>query len=265
MSSPDRNSRSTRLPPADEVLPLTPLSQGAGASLGAPLPQVARHSAGNIVTTILRNTAAVSAVEFALLAPLLMTVGLGTIELANMALVYTRISQVAIQVADNTSRSKQATGSSGAIMREYDVDDALAQVDLVYPSLQVFTNGRVIVSSLEQNSSGGQWIHWQRCRGLATLGSSKYGTQGTGSSGTGFAGMGPTGTVVTADANSAIMFVEVYYKYQPIFFNIGNTTAPTIYRAAAMYVRDDRDLTGGAGANNAGIANPSPAATSYTC
>jgi len=86
-----------------------------------------------------------------------------------------------------------------------------------------------------------------------------------GSSGTGFAGMGPTGTVVTADANSAIMFVEVYYKYQPIFFNIGNTTAPTIYRAAAMYVRDDRDLTGGAGANNAGIANPSPAATSYTC
>lgn len=202
-------------------------------------------------------TAAVSAVEFALVTPLLMTVGLGTIELANMALVYTRVSQIAIQMADNTSRAKQATGSSGAMMREFDVNDAFAQIDLVYPGLQVFTNGRVILSSLEQNASGGQWIHWQRCRGDATIGASKYGTQGTGITGTAFAGMGPTGTVVTADANSAIMFVEVYYKYKPIFFNVGSATSPTIYRAAAMYVRDDRDLTQ--------IYNPSPAVTSYTC
>ena len=206
---------------------------------------------------LLADRAAVSAVEFALLAPVMTTMGLGAIELANMAMVYTRVSQVAIQVADNASRAKQSTGSSGAMMREYDVDEAFNQVDLVYPGLQVYTNGRIVLSSLEQNASGGQWIHWQRCRGLSTLGNSKYGTQGTGSSGTSFAGMGPTGTVVTADANSAIMFVEVYYKYQPIFFKIGNTTSPTIYRAAAMYVRDDRDLTQ--------IYNPSPAATSYTC
>lgn len=206
---------------------------------------------------LLRNTAAISAVEFALVAPLMMSVGLGTIELANMALVYMRVSQVAAQVADNTSRAKQATGTSGAMMREYDVNDAFNQVELVYPGLNFFTNGRIIVSSLEQNSSGGQWIHWQRCRGLASLGASKYGTQGTGSTGTGFAGMGPTGTVVTADPQSAIMFVEVYYKYQPIFFSIGNATSPTVYRAAAMYVRDDRDLTQ--------IYNPSPTATSYTC
>lgn len=231
----------------------TPFTQAGGVGGG----QASKHMVANFLHRLRRDRAAISAVEFALVAPLLMTVGLGTIELANMALVYTRVSQVAIQVADNTSRAKQATGSSGAMMREYDVNDAFAQVSLVYPGLDFYNNGRVIVSSLEQNSSGGQWIHWQRCRGLSTLGSSKYGTQGTGSSGTTFAGMGPTGTVVTADANSAIMFVEVYYKYQPIFFKIGGTTSPTIYRAAAMYVRDDRDLTQ--------IYNPSPAATSYTC
>jgi len=204
-----------------------------------------------------RDRAAVSAVEFALLAPLLTTMGLGAIELANMALVYTRISQVAIQVADNTSRAKQSTGTSGAMMREYDVNDALAQVDSLYPGLQVYANGRVIVSSLEQNAGGGQWIHWQRCRGAYTTGVSKYGTQGTGITGTAFAGMGPTGNVVTADSQSAIMFVEVYYRYQPIFFPVGGTTAPTIYRAAAMYVRDDRDLTQ--------IYNPSPTATVNSC
>jgi len=219
-----------------------------------------------ILRRVLADRNAVSAVEFALLAPVMTTMGLGAIELANMAMVYTRVSQVAIQVADNTSRAKQSTGSSGSIMRDYDVDEALAQVDLVYPGLQFYTNGRVIVSSLEQNLSGGQWIHWQRCRGSYTTGVSKYGTQGTGSTGTSFAGMGPTGNVLTADSNAAIMFVEVYYRYQPIFFNIaGSTSAPVIYRQAAMYVRDDRDLTGGAGANNSGIVNLSPAATSYSC
>jgi len=213
---------------------------------------------------LIADRAAISAVEFALVAPLMMSVGLGTIELANMALVYTRVSQVAIQVADNASRAKQATGSSGALMREYDVNDAFAQVDLVYPGLQIYTRGRVILSSLEQNSSGGQWIHWQRCKGSYTTGVSKYGPQGTGSSGTSFAGMGPTGTVVTADPQSAIMFVEVYYQYQPIFFKIGSATSPTIYRAAAMYVRDDRDLTGGTGSTD-GVANPSPTATKSSC
>lgn len=210
-----------------------------------------------VLRRLMRSRRAVSAVEFALLAPVLTTMGLGAIEMANMAIVYTRISQVAIQVADNTSRAKQSTGTSGAMMREYDVNDALGQVDTVYPGLKVFTYGRVIISSLEQNASGGQWIHWQRCRGAYTTGISKYGTQGTGITGTSFTGMGPTGNVVAADSQSAIMFVEVYYQYQPIFFKVGGNTSPTIYRAAAMYVRDDRDLTQ--------IYNPSPAATVYSC
>lgn len=201
--------------------------------------------------------AAVSAVEFALLAPVITTMGLGGIELANMAIVYTRVSQVAIQVADNTSRAKQSTGSSGAMMREYDVNEAFSQVDLVYPGLRLFDNGRIILSSLEQNASGGQWIHWQRCKGSFTTGVSKYGTQGTGITGTSFAGMGPTGNVVTADPQTAIMFVEVYYQYQPIFFRIGGAASPTIYRASAMFVRDDRDL--------AQIYNPSPVATVNSC
>jgi Flp pilus assembly protein TadG len=224
------------------------------------------HRLGRLLGRLYRDTAAISAVEFAMVAPLMMTLGLGTIELANMAVTYMRVNQVAIAVADNASRVKQSSGSSSAVIREVDINDLFAQVDLVYPGLGIYTNGRVILSSLEQNSSGGQWIHWQRCKGSLTTAVSKYGTQGTGSSGTSFAGMGPTGTVVTADSNSAIMFVEIYYKYQPIFFKIGNTTtSPTIYRASAMYVRDDRDLTGGSGASNSGVANPSPTATASTC
>ena len=211
----------------------------------------------DVVRRLVHDRGAISAVEFALLAPLMTTAGLGGIELANLAMTYTRVSQVAIQVADNTSRAKQATGANGAMMREHDVNDAFAQVDLVYPGLDFYTNGRVIVSSLEQNSGSGQWVHWQRCRGAYSAGVSKYGVQGTGASGTAFAGMGPAGNVVTADSQSAIMFVEVYYRYRPVFFTIGSGALPVIYRAAAMYVRDDRDL--------AQLYNPAPTATSYTC
>ncbi len=213
---------------------------------------LARHS-----RRLRTDRTAVSAVEFAIVAPLLATMGLGSIELANMSLTYMRISQAAITIADNASRAKQSSSNGGAMMREYDVNESFTQADLEYPGLQIYTRGRVVLSSLEQNGSGGQWIHWQRCRGSYTAGVSKYGTQGTGASGTAFPGMGPTGNIVTADANSAIMFAEVYYQYQPIFFNIGGGGAPTIYRAAAMYVRDDRDLTQ--------IYNPSPVATVYNC
>jgi hypothetical protein len=93
--------------------------------------------------------------------------------------------------------------------------------------------------------------------GAYTTGVSKYGTQGTGITGTAFAGMGPSGNVVAADTRAAIMFVEVYYQYQPIFFKVGGNTSPTIYRASAMYVRDDRDLTQ--------IYNPSPVQTVNSC
>nr|WP_281384759.1 TadE/TadG family type IV pilus assembly protein [Novosphingobium piscinae] len=208
---------------------------------------------------------AISAVEFAMVAPVLSAAGLGTIELANMATTYMRVSQAAMMLADNASRAKQASGSGGAVMREFDVNDLFASIDLQYPGLQMYANGRVILSSLEQNNAGGQWIHWQRCRGVTTW-ASRYGGQGTGTAtGTSFAGMGPTGNLLTADANSAIMFVEVYYQYRPIFFNVGSSTAPVIYRSAAVYVRDDRDLTGGSPYPGAGLANPSPTSSRSSC
>ena len=215
-----------------------------------------KNALANALGALRADRAAISTVEFAIVAPVLATMGLGSIELANMQLTYMRISQIAITVADNASRAKQSTSNGGAMMREYDVNDSLQQAEIQYPGLQIFTRGRIIISSLEQNADTGQWIHWQRCRGAYTTGVSRYGTQGTGATGTAFAGMGPAGSVVTADANSAVMFVEVYYQYQPIFFTIGGS-APTIYRAAAMYVRDDRDLSQ--------IYNPAPSAPVNSC
>lgn len=212
-----------------------------------------------------RDRSAFAATEFALVLPLLVTLGLGAIELANMAISYMRISQIAITVADNASRAKQASTIGAPEMREYDVDEAFNQADVEYPAMRIFDRGRIILSSLETNPApdNGQWIHWQRCRGSYVAGS-RYGIEGTGSTGTSFAGMGASPDTITAAPNSAVMFVEVYYQYQPLFLDV-DWARPTIYRAAAVYVRDDRDLVGPSGGD--GLYNPvsTPPATVYTC
>lgn len=68
--------------------------------------------------------------------------------------------------------------------------------------------------------------------------------------------MGPADRLVIAEADSAIMFAEVVYQYDPVFFG-GVVEAQQIRKFAAMYVRDDRDLTQ--------IYNPSPTSPVKNC
>ena len=121
--------------------------------------------------------------------------------------------------------------------------------------LDVAANGRLILSSLEVNDEGGQWIHWQRCFGEAPYASS-YGEQGDGAEGTELAGMGPAGRQVQAETGYAIMFAEVSYEYQPIM--LGDFLEDRrISKVAAMFVRDNRDLSQ--------LFNPAPGAAVNDC
>jgi Flp pilus assembly protein TadG len=192
--------------------------------------------------SLVRSSSGATIVEMAISLPLLMGLALGGIEIVNLAILELRLNQLAITVADNASRAKQTLVSSAPRFREYDANEVFAGAALQVKNLNFPTNGRVILSSLQMNSSGGQWIQWQRCWG-ATKYVSRYGVEGTGITGTAFAGMGPTGRKMTADdVKTAIMFVEVNYRYTPLFFT-GIVNAMDLHAEAALYVRDDRDLT----------------------
>lgn len=194
-------------------------------------------------------------IEFAMLLPVIALMGLGGIEVANFALVNMRVNQIAVSLADNASRAKQATIGAAPRMREFDVNQAFSAAVLQADGLDLATNGRLILSSLQVNGSGGQWIQWQRCSGALSA-TSSYGTQGIGATGTAFAGMGPSTRLVTAESNAAVMFAEVVYQYRPVYFS-GVVATQQIRKFAAMYVRDDRDLTQ--------IYNPSPTSTVSSC
>lgn len=211
-----------------------------------------------LISRLRRSTSGVAFIEFAYGLPAVMGLSMYGIEIGNYAQTQMRVSQVALTLADNASRAGLDNRTSNLQeLREIDLSDVLEGVRIQGRRLKLLENGRVTLSSLEQNASGGQWIHWQRCLGTRTGPGwdSSFGTAGQGATGTSFPGMGPVGSEVTAPPGSAVMFVEVNYQYQPVIgrWLIGDRV---ISYTAAFVVRDRRDLSANGGT---GILDPAPA------
>lgn len=206
---------------------------------------------------IARDRRGVALIEFAYSLPIMALLAFTGLELVNYVTAHLRVNQIAISLADNASRAKQEVVGSNPRFRELDANESIRAAQLQGGSLDLARHGRVILSSLEVNDDGGQWIHWQRCGGAKSYGS-RWGDQGTGATGTDFGGMGIGTRNVQSEENFAIMYAEVYYDYQPLVLD-HFIPDQTIYKSAAMYVRDDRDLSG------AGIVNPAPSAPRQLC
>jgi hypothetical protein len=193
-----------------------------------------------------RDASGLALIEFAFAAPLMVILGTYGLEAANLALVNMRISQITSNLADTASRVGLQSSLALKQIRESDIDDSFNAVILQGQQYNVANGGRFVLSSLEQNSSGGQWIHWQRCIGTGNH-HSAYGTlannstQGTGATGTSFAGMGPAGKEIKAPAGNAVMYVEAWYVYQPLV-SARLFGTPTIHTEASFIVRDVRNL-----------------------
>lgn len=215
-------------------------------------------------TSLRRDRRGLALTEFAFAAPLIIVLGTCGLEMANYALIRMRLSQVTMNIADNSSRIGLDTGLGSFQMTEGDVNDTILGAGVSGKTLDLFNNGRIVISSLEMNSDGGQWIHWQRCKGrlgatapYTALGQSAYGAENYGQTGTALAGMGPPSARVTAPSTStAVMYVEVNYRYQPLFGFLwadaptGNplgslfaNSMRTIRYGNAFMVRDNRNLS----------------------
>jgi hypothetical protein len=207
------------------------------------------------VIRLARDSGAVVMIEMAFCIPFLMVVGFAGIELANLTLTHTRVSQIGLSAADNASRIAFGSNLSLPRVREIDINEVFVGVEQQAQGMDFRNNGRIILSSLERNADGGQWIHWQRCYGNLPI-NSEYGPQGTGATGTGFPGMGRAGAEVTAADGTAVMFVEIIYDYQPM---VGARWfgRPRIRSTAAFNIREGRDLSQ--------VYNPAPTAPVSNC
>lgn len=193
----------------------------------------------------------VALIEFALMAPIFITMILGGSELANYITVRMRISQIALQIADNAARMGNGSKLSAKKITDADINDLFQGAQMESggdKGLDLKKNGRVILSDVEPvantATNSTYKIGWQRCFGNQTSHASAFGRSGD----TNLAGVGPSTALATgytqtiALQDGATMFVEVFYKYQPLI--AGKWIAERdITEVASMSVRDRRDLT----------------------
>lgn len=188
-----------------------------------------------------QDVSGLAMVEFAFAAPLVLSMGMLGTDTAFLVIAHLQVSQIAMQVADNASRVGENNSLAARRVYESDIVDTLMGAEKLGENISIYQQGRVILSSLQQNASGGQWIAWQRCRGAKVFNSS-YGAQGAGATGTSFPGMGVPGRYITASSGTAVMFVEVAYDYRSVTpMNLFNNQQ--IVYTAAFNVRDNRDLS----------------------
>ena len=188
------------------------------------------------------NSSGLALIELAYSLPILLGIGMYGAEVANVAMVKMRVNQVSMHAADNASRIGEGSLLSAKKIYENDINDLFVGAHLQAGSyVDIFEHGRVIISSLQKHSDGGQYIHWQRCKGKK-LHPSSYGTAGVNSPSRPINGMGPTGAKITAPDGQAVIFVEISYDYKPLISD-KFTDIRTITTRSAFNVRDRRDLT----------------------
>ncbi|WP_254605058.1 hypothetical protein [Sphingomonas bacterium] len=208
---------------------------------------------------------------------MVLAAGMYGVETANLALVNLRISQIALNLADDAARVG-VTPLSTEQLREVDMNDVLQAARYQGSSIGLTNRGRVIISSLENiqqsyDAAPVQRIHWQRCIGQkgSVLADSAYNssygtatpvvTAGTDSTPANAGtlqplGMGDPGSTVSAPPGSGVVFVEINYNYKPLISNYLIGTTSRIHYVASFIVRDNRDFS---------HIYPSPASVPSTC
>lgn len=188
-----------------------------------------------------RDSSGLALLEFAFSMPILLAISLTGAELTNYIITRMRVSQVALQLADNSARMGSGSQLESKKVYETDINDLLIGANFQASELNLFVNGRVIISSVEPHptTANKYRIRWQRCQGTMTSWASSYGTPVTATS---VDGVGPANRQVMAPPDGVTMFVEVRYKYQPL---IKTSLSPTseINEVASMMVRDRRDTS----------------------
>lgn len=195
---------------------------------------------------IVTDTSGLALVEFAFVAPIMLTLGLAGLETAHLAATHMQVSQIAMLAADNASRARES-------IDEADIREIFTGIDLTGDSIIFSENARVILSSFEHNGKSGSregyWIRWQRCYGGNSKYSSTFGVENDTSENNPASplnynadlesGMGTSTNKLITAGLAGVNFAEVIYDYEPLvserFFG------PITIRYNSAFVARERD------------------------
>ena len=192
----------------------------------------------------------------------MLALGLLGLETANYAMANLRVSNIAMLTADNAARVRDS-------IDEGDIIELFTGAKMSGSNINFAQNGRIILTDLEQTSTGGkQWVRWQRCDGALNYaatpsalrpltaaggvianGTEIYQTdRQTNSSApssetkASLTSVGSGSNIISAQSGTAVMLVEVAYDYQPIIPN-SFLQGKRITYVSAFNVRQRTDQT----------------------
>lgn len=171
------------------------------------------------------DTAAIVAVELALLSPLLMLIGVGGTEIARWVLLEQKLSRTVGEVVDLFTQQTTIIASQGK-------DFLIASAYTMSP-FTIGTSGILLVSSIS-NTSGTLGVDWQLSSGsLASV--SKFGTKGS--------TVTASKVGVTLASGESVVAAELFYNYVPLFYTGLYHPSTPIYRTAYFRPRLSSKVT----------------------
>ncbi|WP_066209092.1 TadE/TadG family type IV pilus assembly protein [Blastomonas sp. CCH10-E1] len=125
-----------------------------------------------------RDRSGLALIEFAFSLPIFIGLGFYGVEVSNLAITQMKMSQIALNMADNASRIGTLNATLGAkVISEEQINDVFQAAAIQAGAAGIYQDGRTVLSSLELNADGGQTIMWQRCKGIL-FDDSDYGPEG---------------------------------------------------------------------------------------
>ena len=165
-----------------------------------------------------RDKRGVSAIEFALLAPIILLMYVGTVEIGNLLTVERRVETVASTAADLTAQVKQVSNSDLS-----DISDASKSILAPYDTTPL----KIVLSSVVADQSNNGKVAWSYSKnGSPRAVGSAYAL--------------PPGTTV---ANSSVIVAEVTYAFKPLL-DLKKVFSPgALNLQRTFYARPRRSLT----------------------
>jgi Flp pilus assembly protein TadG len=172
-------------------------------------PSLRRPSLPRRLVGLVRDERGVSAVEFAMILPLMLTLYLGAVEISQGVAIDRKVTLTTRTVADLTSQAQTVLPSDVS-----NILNASAQVIMPYDASKL----KVTVSQVKIDANSNATIDWS-----CTLNGTKHGV-----------GSGVTLPAALAVANTYLIWSEVSYSYKP---TIGYVISGTLNLSDQIYMR----------------------------
>jgi Flp pilus assembly protein TadG len=175
-------------------------------------PRLRRFVAGD---KFLKDERGVTAIEFALVLPVVLLILLGCFEVPRFVLICQRIARTSSGVADLVAQADEPITAN-------QMNDIFTAAKIMMQPYDIVANGRIYVSSINNPSGNGVTLTWQKNNGGSVSTASKLG----------LAGSNPSSKIpatLVPGSNEEVLASEVYFNYTPVFSNL-------IYSGSQLYL-----------------------------